>query len=372
MRSPNTPPGFRRTASGRLEYRFTYDKCRYSVVCDDVQEGIEQQKELIAGLKKGYVPNKKITFQQYYQEYIESWRHTVKGSTVTHLNSISKRFLPEFGKYRIREIEDRQIQQFYDRLIDEEGLSISSAGVILSKVSMIFRDAALHRVIDHNPCELVKKRKAEKKKAIQTIHRALTYQEEALFTVAIKGLWLEYFLDFMLHSGVRCGEAGALKWSEVDFDNKVIHIVRTVTLSAEGVPVIGESTKSEAGRRDIPMTEELRKILEDQKQRTELLDGQLGEMVFPARFGEFIIHQTVDLAIDQALRKMPNVPRFTSHCLRDTYATRLIEGGADPKTVQELLGHNSLNMTFHYLHSHFSTKREAMENMEKIRKAVKR
>lgn len=373
MRTSNTPPGFRRTSNGRLEYRFTYDRVRYSIVCDDVPEGIARQKELIAELaQNGYIPNKKITFEQYFNEFIESWRYTVKGSTVTHLNSISKRFLPELGKYRMRDIEDRQLQQFYDGLIDKEGLSIASASVIFSKVSMIFRDAVLRRVITHNPCDLVKKRKADRKKAVQTIHRALTIEEEIKFKEAIKGLWLEYFLLFMLHSGVRCGEAGALEWSNVDFEKEEIHIVKTITLSDSGVPVIGDTTKSEAGRRDIPMTDDLREILEEQKERTEMIDGELGKMVFPARFGEFVIHQSVDIAIVQALRKMEGVPRFTSHCLRDTYATRMIESGADPKEVQELLGHSSLTMTFSYVHPDMDSKRKAMENMEKARKKIQK
>lgn len=363
----NTPPGFRKTPSGRFEYRFTFDKVRYSIVCDDVPEGLARQKEMILELSKnGYVPNKKVKFQQYYDEFIEKWRYSVKSSTVNIMQSNASKFLPVLGEYKVREIETRQLQKFYDALINDGVYSVTTANLCMTKLSMIFKEAIHDRIITENPMDGVKTRKS-KNKARSTVHRALTVQEQELFEEKIVGLWLEHYLMFMLHSGVRCGEASALRWSDVDLEKSVIHIQRTLTRSEKGVTMIGDSPKSESSKRDLPMTETLREILLKQKERTLAVNGFIEEegLVFPGYVKEFVMHQSVNWAIRGVLRQMPGVKPFTSHALRDTFATRFIEAGGNPKTLQMLLGHSTFSMTMDvYARVLPNTKLNELEQME--------
>ena len=363
-----TPPGFRKTPSGRFEYRFSYNKRRYSIVCDNVQEGIEKQKALIQELSRnGYIPNKKILFKQYYEEFIEKWRYSVKASTVHIMQSNAAKFLPVLGEYKVREIETRQLQQFYDALINDGVYSVTTANLCITKISMIFREAIHDRIITENPADGVKTRKSEKK-AKSTIHRALTVAEQELFEEKIVGHWLEYYFMFMLHSGVRCGEASALRWSDVDFENSVIHILRTITRDERGVTMIGDSPKSESSKRDLPMTQILRDTLQKQRERTLMINGIVEEedLVFPGYVKEFVAPQSVNFAIGRILRKMPGVEPFASHALRDTFATRFIENGGNPKTLQMLLGHSTFSMTMDvYTHVLPDTKLNELEQIEK-------
>ena len=362
------PSGFRRKANGKLEYRFTHNKVRYSLICDNVPDGLRQGRELIEELEKnGYIKNKNIMLEDYHAEFFEIWRQSVKPATVAAFKGIAQKYLEVFGKHKIREIEAREVQMFYDDLLDEKGIAVSTARGIIRQFSGVLKEAVKDGIIQVNPCERVRFRKNDKPKATETIHRALTVQEQKDFEKAIEGCWHENLLLFMLYSGVRVGEASGLMWQDVDFKDGVIHIRRTITYSENYKIMLGENTKSASGVRDLPMTKKLRKILMAQKER-DLAIGIIDDVVFLSRRDGLVRHDSVDKEIKNAITKMPGkVERFTSHCLRDTYATRFLEAGGDLKTLQAILGHSTFAMTSDlYAHVLPNTKLDKMERMEKM------
>jgi integrase len=176
------------------------------------------------------------------------------------------------------------------------------------------------------------------------------------------------FIAILLCSGMRIGELGALSWRDIDGKNNVIHITKTLSFDEDGTMVIGDSPKSEAGKRDIPLTATLKALFTRWKNKTENIYSMNGT-VFVTTEGNMIHNHSINRVISRALDRLDkqgrHIEHFTAHALRDTYATRYIEQGGNMQTLKALLGHSSLAMTMD-LYSHVlpDTKHKEAESME--------
>lgn len=364
------PQGMRRTPNGKIELRFSYNGKRYSVTGIDVPDVLEKEREKLEELQTtGYVLNKDIRIEQYYVEFLKLWGNGVKPATANIFKICCRKYvLPALGKCKVKDLEVRQIQDFYDSLIDVKGIKVTTANEYLTGLSKMLKEACNDGIRKDNPCTRVRRRKNTEARAIDTIHRALSKEEQEQFEKAIKGSWSEYFIMFMLYTGCRCGEVAALKWSDIDFKNNTIQIKRTVTKDENGKKVISKTTKTKSGEREIPLKETPRKCLLEQKKRNFALYGKAGkeDMIFLSpNYGRIIDVSLIERAIKIALRKMPGVEKFTSHALRDTFATRFLEAGGSMKALQVILGHADYKTTANlYAHVLPDTKAEEMERME--------
>ncbi len=175
---------------------------------------------------------------------------------------------------------------------------------------------------------------------------------------------------FLLQTGLRTGELIGLQWSDIDFKKKVIHIQRSMEYRySVGEWRIGEP-KSKSGYRDVPLTEEAIAILKNQREKLKtikVINMEFKDFVFLCRKGE-----PTNSAYDTTLFKLcdkAGIDRFSMHVLRHTYATRAIEGGIRPKTLQVILGHSNVGITMNlYVHV---TEDEKMKEVEKIESALK-
>jgi len=131
-----------------------------------------------------------------------------------------------------------------------------------------------------------------------------------------------------MHTGFRRGELLSLRWNDVDFANGLVTVQASYTKNGE--------------RRSVPMSRTLRGVLERLHQ--EQPDG---EHVFRNEQGGPYVSPTT--AFESAVKRAALVD-FRFHDLRHTFASRLVMGGQDIRTVQELLGHKSITMTLRYSH----------------------
>lgn len=205
--------------------------------------------------------------------------------------------------------------------------------------------------------------------------RILSDDEVKILLETSKGGQLYPFFKVALGTGMRIGEILGLTWDCVDFENGIIDVQKTLCyLSNDGVAIYEfHSPKTKAGKRQIPMTREVQNILMEQKSRKERIairhNPRVGmeDLVFCSKTNNPINEANIRGAIRYLVEKInkanPNLnfQPLTPHGLRHTFATKAIAKGMKPKTLQKILGHNSLQMTMDlYCHVEQNTLREEM------------
>ena len=217
--------------------------------------------------------------------------------------------------------------------------------------------------------------------------RVLTLEETEWFLEAAEHY--RYYNPFCLalETGMRIGEILGLKWSDIDFSNQVIYVRRTlvyVKCTDENNPKYGKKIntfhepKTEKEKRKIPMTLRAYQILKNQRIWKDELLKKLNGRKAPEGFEDLVfvttrnapINQTdTDLVMkfisDRIADKHDGFKPLTPHTLRHTFATRCIERGMNPKTVQVIMGHSSVNITMNlYCHVTEDTLFSEMQKFE--------
>ena len=367
------PQGFRRKKNGSIEFRFTIGEDRFSVSGSTVKECREKERKKREAVAAGqYIRNEKITVADYYDEWEKAHSGAVKESTILAERIAFRPILDRIGKEQVSKLERRQIIALQASL--QKSFTTGGTNFRMSLLSSVLKSAVLDEIISKNPCAGVKPLKRTEAKARDTIHRALTQEEQdALFT-ALKDHWHYDLFCFLIQTGCRIGEALALQWSDIDHRRGIIHIRKTMIDTQEGVK-ISDTTKSRAGMRDIPLNDEIRETLKRQRQKVRdvfgdqviHLDGKDSCMVFVGMgTGKALRRNSVSAVLGYYAEKA-GIDHIGVHALRDTFATRAIEAGMNPQTLKEILGHGSYAMTMDlYAHVMENTKRDEMGKIRVI------
>lgn len=365
--------GITKRKDGRLMTTFTVDGVRYAVYGKTTAEVKEKEllkrREIADGTMKEYSD---MTFSEFYEKWIDDQKGRIKESAIKNHTSRLKRFSIQkidraghtFGALKIGKIKECHIIAFEDSLINlgdgnEKPLSTRTINGYLSAVRAMLQHAVEKRAITFNPADGIRSLIRTEEEARETIHRALTLDETHRFFEAARGSWYYDLYVFLINTGCRIGEAGALDFCDVDEES--VSIKKTLTFK-DGAWGVGDSPKTKKGTRTIPLTAEARHALERQKKFNMDFFGYnllTGRRFFTNQHGGFIIDKSIIRDIERICKKS-GVERFTPHAFRDTFATRAIESGMNPKTLAEILGHTDISITMN-LYTHVMEETKARE-----------
>lgn len=356
-------------ADGRLQKSFTYNGKRYYVYGHDKDELEQKIYEKKQELKENKEQHDNPTIENFFDRWMENRRGSISSATLRgqqcHYNTISKIVINDkaFKDYRLAEVKADDIRVIQKALLDS-GNKTRTVNDKVSFISHIFHDALIERYIDFNPCMPVKPIKVTEVAARETIHRALTIDETKTFFDNAKNSYYYNIFKMAIQTGMRIGEIGALKNSDI-YDG-AIHVQRTITRSEDGSYYLGTETKTWHGKRTIPMNETIAEIIENQRKINRMLDGNvssINDQIFKAPERGLLMATPVDREIKR-ICKRTGIKHFTCHGFRDTFATRCIEQGIPVKTIQELLGHADFGITMNlYGHVLDDTKEQAMNQL---------
>jgi integrase len=316
------------------------------------------------------IDNEHLTLDQYFDEWIakKERNKAIKGATVTRYKSwYNKHIKPDIGSMKVQAISQRQIENFQSRLQDK-GTSDYTCNRVMGLLKDILKGAVKSKVIKENPSRDVDIVKPEKSKATKTIHRGLSREEQTLFMNELKGDYYYEFLALMLSTGMRVGEVAVLKYTDFDFKKNCIHVTKTLTRDSDGKTKIGDTPKTDESERDIPMSDSIKAIIESQKAKNGVIS--ISDTFFKAVNGGFVRENAINNTISRTLKRIKEkegveIEHFTSHCLRDTFATRFLEQTKDLQTLKTILGHTSLAMTADlYAHVLDDEKQKAMQDVK--------
>ncbi|MEG0805147.1 MAG: tyrosine-type recombinase/integrase [Lachnospiraceae bacterium] len=302
--------------------------------------------------------------------WFEYWITEIKGSNV-RLNTIrnySERFKhnieKNIGNMLLNEVKPMHCQNVLNQMTEK----YRNSTIIQTRITLygLFQSAVENELLVKNPVMKAVKCTTGKESKPK---RVLSVEEQKLFleTVKYSSNYNQY--AFLLQTGLRTGEMIGLKWSDIDFNKKNIHISRTMEYRySVGEWRVGEP-KSKSGYRDIPLTQEALQILKNQKEKLEnlrVIPFEYADMVFLCRNGTPTKNSAYDTKLFYYCDKI-NIPRFSMHTLRHTFATRCIEAGMKPKTLQMILGHSNIGITMNlYVHITEEEKIKEIESIEKM------
>lgn len=305
--------------------------------------------------------------------WFEYWLNEVKGDSIreTTRNCYKKnwrsRISPIIGDMELQDVKPIHCQKILnDMMKTHKNKTIKSRRFLLWTV---FECALENNFIEKNPVtNNVKASGGQQSKE----RMALTIEEQKEFLKEAKNYCYYNEYALVLQTGLRVGELTALKWSDVDFTNKKLHISRSAATMPQKGFIIGD-TKTYSGIRDIPLTDEAIRILKDQKAKSKdekVISMKYADYIFTNRRGNLIrtsaYYRGISVVCNHA-----GLRQISMHILRHTFATRCIENGMRPKTLQSILGHSKIEMTMNlYVHVTEDSKIEEMELIEDRLKMV--
>ena len=271
-------------------------------------------------------------------EWFNVWTKDIKKSTVRDTSLIlykrnyKNHIRPILKTLKVSEVRTIHCQQVVNRL-KEDGYKPSFIQNVKVIMTNMFEEAVDNDLIEKNPATKVKTPSKQKSKT-----KIMTVEQQKSFEDYVADTDNGNLYCFILQTGLRIGEAKGLQWDDIDFDNKFLEVKRNIVLNTEKKKDVVHDPKTIYGHRIIPLTPKAIEILEKQK-KTE---GE-NERVF--KINDIYSSHNLDKELAGICKRNPELPQLSLHKLRHTFATRCIEAGVRPKTLQELLGHANISTT---------------------------
>ena len=354
---------------GRYQTNFEFEGKKYYVYGKSAAELEEKKAAKKEQLKLRAHDRANPPLDKYYEIFTDLRRGKVKESTIRCQLSSYRNCADvkidgkKLGEFRIRDITPKDVQRVQQELIKKKRYSTRTINDSMKHLSHVFNAAVKDETIDRNPCMCIEHLRRTEQPARETIHRALTKDEtEAFFKAAANSAYLNYF-RMMIQTGLRIGELCALSAADIDLKEGCIHVTKTITRDEIGGYLVGDSAKTYAGTRDIPLTDTIQKIVSDQKKLKRALP--FSKLLFCSMEGKIMREYTVNREI-RKICKAAGLDPFTCHAFRATFATRFIEQRPqDYKILSEILGHADTKITLNlYTHVMKESKEEAMKGIE--------
>lgn len=358
---------------GYLKRSFTYNGKRHYIYGKTEKELYEKEIEKRKELENAYNLIFNPTLSQYYEHFTEVRRSEVKESTLRsqqmQFRTMASTELASgilFGDMHINEITRRDIEIARDILL-KQGKSPQNLNICFAHLNHVFHAAELDDTISKNPCKALKRLRRTEPAINETKHRALSIDETKRFFEAAEKRNSFYLNDFlvMIKTGLRIGELASLYSIDIDKKNGFIHVRRTVSRDETGGYYISNSTKTSSGCRDIPLTPEVLKIIDEQKILNSSIWGlNSNDILFRSSEGGILREYTINREIGR-ICKLAGIEYFTCHAFRNTFATRFIEQRPqDYKILSEILGHKDISITLNlYTHAMQENKIAAMNEL---------
>lgn len=236
-----------------------------------------------------------------------------------------------FGGRYIEDIQGKDVQEFLSTMSD---LTCGTVGYYKNLLSQIFDSAIEDEIIVKNPA----KSKRIKVYGVDSEgNKALPLYECQKLIELLPSLEKNEAcaIALMLFAGLRREEMLGMRWEDIDFANRLLHVQRAVVITNDGRPEV-KCTKTKSSKRPIPMSDLLIGALSPyRKDNGYIVTDEDGDLFIDRRYKKFWSN----------VRKHTGIPNLNAPILRHTFATMNVASGVDMKTVMHFMGHTKISTT---------------------------
>lgn len=336
-----------------------------------MKEAKQAERNLLLDVEENGLPSNQSdgfqdpTFEELASLWLENYKTTVKPSTFENVRSKVEKMTEEhFDGLKLKKITVAYCQ----KVVIELSKSYVLYNHYLSVINRIFKYAVLMDILGSNPFDKVIKPKSRQ---TQRKGNFLTKEELKEFLKLAQTATLSYFfplVHLMSYTGLRQGEALALKWSDIDFENKKIIVDKTATRIKEKQTL--QTPKTKNSKRVISIDPTTLSILKSWKKDQIKIYFKNGKH-FEGDDNFIFTNERADWV--QIHNFIPYFKRFitdhklktiTPHGLRHTHASLLFSAGVEPKNISDRLGHSTVQITLD-LYTHI-TEEQRTDTVEKL------
>ena len=300
-----------------------------------------------------------------FEEIVVLWqavkKQYVKRSTYSAYSLlVNNHLIPAFAG--VYDVTEEMVQSFVFTKL-EQGLSQKSIKDILIVLKMILRFAVKQGFMQHREIDVkfpTERERQELEVLSRSSQKRIMEYVQSHFTFMNLGIYI------CLCAGLRIGEVCALVWDDIDLDNGVINVSKTIQriYVIEGgekhTEVIIDTPKSKNSIREIPIAKDLLRMIKPFK---KVVNGNFYVLTNSDQPTEPRTYRNYYKRLMEQL----NMPKLKFHGLRHSFATRCIESKCDYKTVSVLLGHSNISTTLNlYVHPNMEQKKKCVEQMFKM------
>lgn len=284
-------------------------------------------------------------------EWLDFWLETYKKGQVKpttydmYYGVVSRYIKPNLGHYELNKINQIILQQTINKIADG-GMSTSYLKQIKITLAQAFKKAIELNKIYKNPCDgLVIPQKLPRERVAFTVDEQKRFLTECNNS---KSTYHNMFI-FAFNTGMRLGEIQALTWDDLIDNDTAVSIGKTLVTVREyderaekrQRTIIGSSAKTDSSKRTVPLNKKAKLAVLNQRENND----KNSPFIFYSLSGTPVQKRNIYREFGKIKNNAKITSDVTFHSMRHSFATRLIEKGADIKTVSELLGHKSIQIT---------------------------
>ena len=342
--------GVIKRSDGRYQEQFTFKGKRYTISGKSPEELADKKAKKLEELERGiYKANKEITLDEFFSEWLDGKRKEIRPASINLYKQTYQNIAKYLGTEKIATLERRRIHLALEQIKGEKGANM--ANKCRSLLYSIVKVAAFNNICRTNEVQYTPSYAVSKTQIRDDRHRALSKEELAIFFKYAQNSRYYPVFKFMLYTGLRAGECLALQWIDINESKGIFRVQRTLTKTEEGKNIIGNSPKTDAGKRSIPLIEKATGILQKQRAIYKMTHAQknINDLVFTNEAGNAANVATLNTVIRQICKSInrngQRLERFTTHAFRITFASDSYRAGAPVNVLKDLMGHESYDMT---------------------------